>query len=579
MVAVVAALAFAAPIPVEITTTETGYGLVRGGEAFPLRGAGGGEGLAELAAAGGTTIRTWGVGDETESFLDEAHALGLGVSVGIWLGHERHGFDYGDAEQVAEQRRVVLEAVERLKDHPAVLLWGLGNEMEGFEGGDDPQIWSAVCDLAEAIQERDPHHPVMSTTADIGGGRVAGIMGCDAIDIHGINSYGGAPSIPERYAAAGGTKPIVLTEYGPPGTWEIGRTDFGAVEELTSTAKAAHYDRVTRETFAHPQVMGGYAFLWGWKVEATSTWYGLFLPDGTRLAGVEALRAAWGGPPPENHVPVVTPLEVSATTPEPRSVVTVSWTVTDPDGDPVQTTWTLRREASTYITGGDAQAMPVAIPDAIRSVSTERAELKMPSFPGVYRVYAEARDGHGGGAVASVPLLVGELPPPDAPVPMPWPVYADGGGGGPWAPSGYMGNVESIAMDPAWTKGCDTPPTCLRVDYRDPGGWAGVAWQNPVNDWGDEPGGYDLSSAKRLVFRVRGHMGAERVAFGVGLIGDDKPYPDSLEAEKKVTLTKEWQTVRIPLRGDASSVKTGFRWVLGGHGRPVTFYLDDVRFE
>ena len=54
---------------------------------------------------------------------------------------------------------------------------------------------------------------------------------------------------------------------------------------------------------------------------------------------------------------------------------------------------------------------------------------------------------------------------------------------------------------------------------------------------------------------------------------------DGQLAEKKVTLTKEWQTVRIPLSGDASSVKTGFRWVLGGHGRPVTFYLDDVRFE
>ena len=38
-----------------------------------------------------------------------------------------------------------------------------------------------------------------------------------------------------RYRELGGTKPIVITEFGPPGTWEIGMTSFGAPPELTST--------------------------------------------------------------------------------------------------------------------------------------------------------------------------------------------------------------------------------------------------------------------------------------------------------------------------------------------------------
>ena len=51
---------------------------------------------------------------------------------------------------------------------------------------------------------------------------------CPDIDIVGINSYGGAASVPERYRKAGGTKPYILTEFGPPGRWEIEATAWGA---------------------------------------------------------------------------------------------------------------------------------------------------------------------------------------------------------------------------------------------------------------------------------------------------------------------------------------------------------------
>ena len=71
-------------------------------------------------------MRTWdaegiGQGDTTQELLDKAHALGLTVTVGIWLEHERHGFDYGDPDQVAEQFEKARSIVERYKDHPAVL--------------------------------------------------------------------------------------------------------------------------------------------------------------------------------------------------------------------------------------------------------------------------------------------------------------------------------------------------------------------------------------------------------------------------------------------------------------------------
>ncbi len=63
---------------------------------------------------------------------------------------------------------------------------------------------------------------------------------CPAIDIIGINSYGGAPSLGARYKSLGGTKPYILTEFGPPGIWEMAKDPIGAFPEPTSTEKAGH---------------------------------------------------------------------------------------------------------------------------------------------------------------------------------------------------------------------------------------------------------------------------------------------------------------------------------------------------
>ena len=160
-------------IPVELRHSAQGWELLRGGEPYFIRGAGGDGSLAQLAAAGANSVRTWGA-DDIEALLDEAHEHGLSVTVGIWLGHERHGFDYDDESQVREQFERARQIVLRYKDHPAVLLWGIGNEVEGFEDGDNPAIWSAVNAVATMVKELDPAHPTMAVTADIGGGRIEG---------------------------------------------------------------------------------------------------------------------------------------------------------------------------------------------------------------------------------------------------------------------------------------------------------------------------------------------------------------------------------------------------------------------
>jgi hypothetical protein len=368
------------PVPVAVETTEDGFGLLRDGEPYALRGVGGEQDLDLLAAIGGTSIRTWGVGEETAALLDAAHARGLTVALGIWLGHERHGFDYDDPEQVAAQLDQVREAVLAHRDHPALLLWGVGNEMEGFEAGDDPAVWRAVCEAAALVQELDPHHPVMTTTSEVGGGRVPAVGACDAIDVHGINSYGGAPSMLQRYRDAGGTKPIVVTEYGPRGTWEVAITAAGAPLEETSTAKADAYVAVARDVLTDPQVLGGYAFLWGHKAEGTPTWFGLLLPDGSRLGAVDALADHWGRPVP-NRAPTAGPLTGPTDPVEPGATVAFAWSVADPEGDPLAVEYVLVPELSQALMGGDTHPVRAPIASAVEAPSPTGVRITAPPCP------------------------------------------------------------------------------------------------------------------------------------------------------------------------------------------------------
>lgn len=572
------------PVRVQVVPRAGSRQLLRGGMPYVIKGAGGGGSLELLAASGANSIRTWGA-DSLGPLLDRAQRLGLTVTVGFWLGHERHGFDYADHAMVAAQYERVRAGILRYKDHPAVLAWALGNEMEGFADGGNPAIWAAVESLAVLAHRLDPGHPTMTVTADIGGKRVESLHRlCPSIDIMGINSYGGAGSLPERYRNAGGTKPYVVTEYGPPGTWETGRNAWGAVEEWSSTRKAGFYrDTYTRLAADSAGCLGSYAFTWGAKQEATATWYGMLLPDGARLAAADAMAELWSGRAPGNRCPVIESLALEASSEvEPGSTVRVKLVASDPERDSLTFRWALSADPVSYETGGDNRPAPRRYRESIVSAGPNGAELRMPGRPGKYRVAVVVRDGKGGAAVANVPLHVkgspGSEPIADA-VDLPFVVVGDGVVPA-YAPSGWMGDLGSLTMDASSREQPRSGATCMKFTYRRLEGWTGVVWQDPPNDWGDRPGGFELSGATKLSFWVRGASGGERVKFGFGIIPGDKKFHDTAKAEREVILAPEWRRIEISLKGKSlRRIKSGFWWTLGGQGAPVTFYLDDVRYE
>ena len=150
----------------------------------------------------------------------------------------------------------------------------------------------------------------------------------------------------------------------------------------------------------------------------------------------------------------------------------------------------------------------------------------------------------------------------------------------PFVASGWMGNIADIEMDQCWGFYAHSGGSCIKVTYKGDGGWAGVVWSDPANDWGDEPGGWDLTGATNLSFWVRGEEGGERVEFKMGILRA-KEYSDSYGTSTgRRKLTTAWQHMSIPLAGkNLRCIKTGFVWLVAGQREPVVFYIDDVQYE
>lgn len=560
------------------------FQLLRNGSPYQVKGAGGTSHFEKLAAAGGNSIRTWGV-EGLRDILDAAEKNGLTVCVGLWLEHERHGFNYGDQASVQAQQQKCLDAVRKFKDHPAVLLWGIGNEMEGERR--DSVIWKAVNDIAKRVQQIDPDHPTMTVIAELGAEEYklrAIEEHCPHIDIVGVNSYGGIPTVAARYRKANSTKPYIVTEHGPIGPWETAKTPWGSPIEVTSTEKAEWFASGYRlAVLEQPEsCLGSYAFLWGNKQETTATWFGMLLPDGTRLAAVDAMSELWTGKPPRNRCPEIQSIQLQSDRYlKPGSQINASVVVKDPEGDAVTVKWVLTVDSKTIGVGGDAQEREAELEDSIEADGAN-VRVTLPMDKGAYRLFAYVYDDQGGAAVANRAIKVEDAAKTVAAAPsvkLPFAVLSDKAAQEIFSASGYMGNSAAVKMDLSFPKGAYSGATCLKAEYQANGDWGGVLWQSPANDWeGKKPGGANLTGATAIEFWARGEHGGEVVNFVYGVVENDEPYRDTSKGElPNVKLSKQWTKYKIPLTGkDLSRIKTAFGWSLAGQGEPVTFYLDDI---
>jgi hypothetical protein len=411
-------VAEAEPAEVRIEKHGDGYRMLRDGKPYFIRGAGGSEKLDVLAASGGNSIRTWSA---DRAVLDRAQQHGLTVMMGLRVGLPRHGFNYRDPQAVARQLEETRKTVEKLKDHPALLLWGLGNEVElGVKPEDRALVWKALEDLARMVKRTDGRHPVVVVLAGLGGGKLAELnQYCPSMDALGVNAYGSMLTAPETLRKEGWQRPYVATEFGPRGHWEVEKTPWGLPIEDNSTQKAEFYLKAYQHTVSgQANCLGSYVFLWGQKQEKTHTWYGMFLPEGNRTASVDALSYAWTGQWPADRCPRIGAgairLEMEAGSAAeasgvfaPGAALRASFDVADPEGKPLTIRWDLRKDVSDNpSTGGDREDSTPPVGGVVSGATANEATLRLPKSPGNYRIFAYATDPAGNAATANVPIQV-----------------------------------------------------------------------------------------------------------------------------------------------------------------------------
>ena len=296
------------PVKAEIKQENGKYQLYVGGEPFWIKGAGLEFGNVEkLAEHGGNSFRTWRTDngkDSGKEVLDRAQANGLYVTMGIEVARERHGFDYNDEAAVAEQFERIKKEILLYKDHPALIIWAIGNELN--LRATNPKVWNAVNQISEYIHEVDPNHLTTTTLAGISKELVDDIKErAPDIDLLSVQMYADLPNLPRYIQESNWQKPYMVTEWGATGHWEVPKTEWEAPIELNSSAKAdAYLERYQKAIEPYKdQCMGSYVFLWGQKQERTPTWYGMFLESGEETESVDVMHYIWNGAWPENRTP------------------------------------------------------------------------------------------------------------------------------------------------------------------------------------------------------------------------------------------------------------------------------------
>jgi hypothetical protein len=399
-------------IKVEIKKENGRFSLYRGDEPYFIKGAVGWGFLDELTRSGGNSVRS------SYKFLDEAHRNGLTVLANLPMEPERNGFDYNDEQAVRAQYLKNKEIVEEYKNHPALLMWAIGNELDHIPGDKDYnlKVWDAINDIAGMIKEIDPNHPVMTV---IGYGKLEKLQDiksrCPNLDLLGINAYAALMNVPEWLHKHKWDKPFVVTEWGPSGWWEVPRTAQGVVIEETSTEKARVYqERYEKVILADPLCIGSYVFLWTTnRQERTHTWFNMF-HDSLKTQTVEVMQYMWTDQPPANRAPRISSLSVNGLSPvenievTPSDMLTAIVEASDPDNDELTFEWELLPEPTQFgAYAGQGETKPEPVDGFIKSRENASIQFQVPENGNAnYRLFVYIRDGQGNIAVANAPFYV-----------------------------------------------------------------------------------------------------------------------------------------------------------------------------
>ena len=396
-----------------LVEVERKWQLLCGGQPFYIKGAVGWNHFDVLKACGGNAVRI----RASKRSLDQAQRYGLKAMAGLPVRGERNGMNWGDQDMVAQRNQRVLQLVEQLKDHPALMFWAVGNELDWIPPGrpHHPQLWDRLNDIAVEIKRIDSRHPVLTV---VGTGRFEKKIQqisrqCTDFDLLGINTYGDIDKV-VQLANEHWPKPFVIAEWGSTGHWQVPKTPWRVPIEQTSTEKAQTiFDRYTETILANRgRCLGSFVFLWGQKQETTHTWYGLFR-DSLRTESVDVMEYLWSGSWPTNRAPAILDLHIPGFSGkeiylEPDKTYQAHVICYDCDYDALLFEWDVRPEVEipphSYAGGLEKPARP--IPGLIEAGQGPQITFISPSTEGSYRLFVQISDNQDHAGYANLPFYV-----------------------------------------------------------------------------------------------------------------------------------------------------------------------------
>lgn len=396
-----------------IKKDQHNFQLVVDGNPYFIKGAVGNDYLEKLKKYGGNSIRT----NSKKTILDQASSLGLTALVNLPVIAERDGMNYDDTAAVRRQHEHVLDLVRKTKDHPAVIMWALGNELDFIEANIKSQynkkVWEAVNKLAKEIHRMDPNHPVMTVVGSINKEKISDLLiHCPDLDLLGVNEYGDLLKVPQWLQQYGWDKPYVVTEWGPTGFWQVPKTKWKVPIEETSSMKADKYkERYEKTILADKKCLGSYVFLWRQHQERTHTWFGMFDERGAETEAVDVMYYEWKGEWPENKTPKLDSAKIGTLTAyqnvylQKNKLYQAQVWATDPDKDQLRYVWEILREGTTFPYGGGGEKKPATVSDLSKS-NQRSISFNAPPEEGAYRLFVYVYDGKGHWATANIPFYV-----------------------------------------------------------------------------------------------------------------------------------------------------------------------------
>ena len=397
---------------IEVKTNYSGnFELHRNGEPYYIKGAGAKDHFDLLVESGANSIRIWST--NKKELLDSAHQHGLTVTLGLHVRPERSGMDYNNEYAVKGQIEYLKNEVLKYKDHPALLVWGIGNEVDLRYS--NFKVWETIEILAKFIKEVDPNHPTMTVIAGVDPSKAFYIKKyCPSVDILGLNVYGSIENAGANLRKFNWDKPYIVSEWGVNGPFEAKKTSWKAKIEPPNGIKAEQRMRRYKELIEKDleRCLGSYCFLWGQKQESTATWHGMFLSNGNPTEAVDVMQFCWKGEWPESRAPSIKDISLENIgwrkdhfiAPSKEATLTIEYLKYN--NNKVIVEYVLYPEAFSDKIGGDIQRSPDPIKLEIVNESDNELTFVAPNKKGAYRLFAYVKNEKGQSSVANIPFLV-----------------------------------------------------------------------------------------------------------------------------------------------------------------------------